>query len=417
MCARCFSSRRTRPFSAMIWSILSTVVYCVGLRAQIASCTSRTVVGPRLHNTVRISSSASVGLGSFSAIYEELTTKTFVCQGRLRRNAETSLGAAGRSACATGLLLLFADLFARPQQGGRLFPGRGVVLGLFVGSLGRVLLSSICRLPLFLDGGHLGVHGLLLRLFALLYLARAFAQILLGQIQAVGGGLDGLREGELVTPQILGPALLNLLETRKHCLFRRGHGGKPHLDIGPARAGRIRHGIDRVRYLAVLVQRVVDQDRSAGLLLAKQIAHQVQPQFGEIGVQCKPQVRFLRFLDLVDFVGRQKIALRGYGRRQQQTAEQRFHLLLPSIRPVSRSSWTCCRRALALSSKGRSSNPISCCKVSSFLSRLRVSISACLNHRGLLRGFLPVLSSESQARSTDSWISSAAAPKAGLSSF
>src|ERR1039458_4096577 len=107
MCARCFSSRRTRPFSAMICSVLSTVVYCVGLRAQIASCTSRTVVGPRLHHTVRISSSASAGLASFPAIYEELTTKTFVCQGRLRGNAETSLGAAGRSACATGLLFLF----------------------------------------------------------------------------------------------------------------------------------------------------------------------------------------------------------------------------------------------------------------------------------------------------------------------
>src|SRR5450759_1139562 len=80
MCARCFSSRRTRPFSAMICSILSTVVYCVGLRAQIATCTSRTVVGPRLKSTVSISSSASVGLGSISAIYEEVTTKMFVCQ-------------------------------------------------------------------------------------------------------------------------------------------------------------------------------------------------------------------------------------------------------------------------------------------------------------------------------------------------
>src|SRR6476646_1990004 len=83
MCARCFSSRRTRPFSAMICSILSTVVYCAGLRAQMASCTSRTVVGPRLHSTVRISSSASVGLGGFSAIYEDLTTKEFVCQQKI----------------------------------------------------------------------------------------------------------------------------------------------------------------------------------------------------------------------------------------------------------------------------------------------------------------------------------------------
>src|ERR1035438_9136354 len=189
MCARCFSSRRTSPFSAMICSILSTVVYWVGLRAQMQACTSRTVVGPRLHSTVRISNSASVGLGSFSAIYEEVTTKTFVCQGRLRRNAETSLGAAGRSAGATGLLFLFADLFARPQQGGWL-PGRGVVFGLFVGRLGRDLLGRIGRLPLFLDGCHLGFPGLLLRLFALLHLGGAFAQVLLGEIQAIGGCLD-----------------------------------------------------------------------------------------------------------------------------------------------------------------------------------------------------------------------------------
>src|SRR5579863_5138367 len=63
----------------MICSILSTVVYCVGLRAATTSCTSRTVDGPRLHRTVRISSSASVGRGSES-IYEEHTTMIFVCQ-------------------------------------------------------------------------------------------------------------------------------------------------------------------------------------------------------------------------------------------------------------------------------------------------------------------------------------------------
>src|ERR1017187_1363689 len=83
MCARCFSSRRTSPFSAIICSIFSTVVYCVGLRAQTHSCTCRTVAGPRLQSTVRISNSASVGRGSISAIYEELTTKTFVCQEEL----------------------------------------------------------------------------------------------------------------------------------------------------------------------------------------------------------------------------------------------------------------------------------------------------------------------------------------------
>src|ERR1035441_8407776 len=87
MCARCLAPRRTSPFSAMICSILSTVVYWVGLRAQMQACTSRTVVGPRLHSTVRISSSASVGLGSFSAIYEEVTTKWFVCQAEIGAQA------------------------------------------------------------------------------------------------------------------------------------------------------------------------------------------------------------------------------------------------------------------------------------------------------------------------------------------
>src|ERR1035441_11001710 len=83
MCARCFSSRRTNPFSAMICNIFSTVVYCVGLREQTHSCTWRTVAGPRLQSTVRISNSASVGRGSISAIYEELTTKMFVCQAEI----------------------------------------------------------------------------------------------------------------------------------------------------------------------------------------------------------------------------------------------------------------------------------------------------------------------------------------------
>src|SRR5580698_2410708 len=61
----------------MICSVLSTVVYCAGLRFAMTSWISRTVDGPRLQRTVRISSSLSVGLGS---IYEDITTKTFVCQ-------------------------------------------------------------------------------------------------------------------------------------------------------------------------------------------------------------------------------------------------------------------------------------------------------------------------------------------------
>src|SRR3954463_2482230 len=64
----------------MICSIFRTVVYCVGLRAAMVSWMSRTVLGPRLHKTVRISSSASVGRGGFSCLYEDFTTTLFVCQ-------------------------------------------------------------------------------------------------------------------------------------------------------------------------------------------------------------------------------------------------------------------------------------------------------------------------------------------------
>src|SRR5882724_5388104 len=58
----------------------STVLYCAVRRRLITSWTSRTVAGPMLHKTVKISSSASVGLGGVAAIYEKLTSKIFVCQ-------------------------------------------------------------------------------------------------------------------------------------------------------------------------------------------------------------------------------------------------------------------------------------------------------------------------------------------------
>src|SRR5271157_3060711 len=81
MWARCFSSRRTSPFSAMIWRTFRTVVYCVGLRRTMASWTARTVEAPRLQRMVRISSSASVGRGGSGGledIYEDCTTKSVV---------------------------------------------------------------------------------------------------------------------------------------------------------------------------------------------------------------------------------------------------------------------------------------------------------------------------------------------------
>src|SRR5581483_8124575 len=42
-----------------------------------------TVLGPKLQSTVRISSSASVGLGGSPAIYEDITTKSLVGQGQI----------------------------------------------------------------------------------------------------------------------------------------------------------------------------------------------------------------------------------------------------------------------------------------------------------------------------------------------
>src|SRR6266404_5328408 len=91
MCARFFSSRRTSPLSAMICMNFNTVVYCVALRRERTSWISRTVDAPRLHSTVRISSSASVGrgragvlaIGVLTGMYEDHTTNIFVVQAKI----------------------------------------------------------------------------------------------------------------------------------------------------------------------------------------------------------------------------------------------------------------------------------------------------------------------------------------------
>src|SRR5215813_13403899 len=69
----------------MICISFKTVVCCVGLRLSSSSWTSRTVLAPLLQSTVRMSSSASVGLGGSGVfgIYEDITTNNFVCQARL----------------------------------------------------------------------------------------------------------------------------------------------------------------------------------------------------------------------------------------------------------------------------------------------------------------------------------------------
>ena len=80
-----------KTLPAIICMILSTVVYWVVdgdvFRRRKASWTARTVDGPRLHSTVRISSSASVGrpgsLGLSDMVYEDDTTMVFVCQAEM----------------------------------------------------------------------------------------------------------------------------------------------------------------------------------------------------------------------------------------------------------------------------------------------------------------------------------------------
>src|SRR5450432_298818 len=61
MCARCESSRSTRPLLCMICISFSAVVYPAPSLPYKVSCTSRTVQEPRSHNICRILSSASVG--------------------------------------------------------------------------------------------------------------------------------------------------------------------------------------------------------------------------------------------------------------------------------------------------------------------------------------------------------------------
>src|SRR5579864_1458760 len=64
----------------MICMNFRMVLYCAVRRRLMTLWISRTVAGPVDHSTVRISSSASVGLGGSAAIYEDFTSKGFVCQ-------------------------------------------------------------------------------------------------------------------------------------------------------------------------------------------------------------------------------------------------------------------------------------------------------------------------------------------------
>src|SRR5260370_16831993 len=80
MCARCSSIRRSRPLPAIICMNFRTVLWWAVRPRWITSRTSRTVAGPMLQSTARISSSALVGRGRSLRISSNLllVTRSYV---------------------------------------------------------------------------------------------------------------------------------------------------------------------------------------------------------------------------------------------------------------------------------------------------------------------------------------------------
>ena len=153
-------------------------------------------------------------------------------------------------------------------------PGRSSVGGLRLGgasassaafSSRRLLLLGVgSLLPLLLDGGHLRLDRLLLRCLALLYVAAALAQILLAPDPGCRWWFRSPASAQTRSaPDPWDGSSSICLSTGSIAFSARGHGAESQFDIGLARAGLIRHRIDRVENLGVLIQRVVDQDRAA----------------------------------------------------------------------------------------------------------------------------------------------------------
>src|SRR5262249_29402804 len=129
----------------------------------------------------------------------------------------------------------------------------------------------------------------------------------------------------------------------------------------------------------------MNHHRTAGLVLAEQALHQFDPLLGELRVKDDARIGFLRFFDLVDFVGGKEITpLRQQCAGKQENCNPCLHFFFPSIRPTKSSSWTFWIFLIVGSSIGRSSKLISRWNVSRRRSRSRVAISACLKYFGLL---------------------------------
>src|SRR6185437_2475852 len=247
-------------------------------------------------------------------------------------------------------LIIPATVFLFPGaiQGGRF------ALFLFLLFLGGLFVHRV--LALFFDRRHVGPD---FRLFARLFFfhgLRAFGQIAGRALHGILSSLERRAEGEFIVVHVFRRIVADLLQQRQHGLFRLGNLLHAGADIDLALNGVVGHIVDRIDDVGVIVQRIVDHDRAAGLVLAQEILHQVDAFAREFGVQRKTLVGVLRFFDLVHLVGGEKVAVLRHERRGQKCdcAEERLHFRFPSMRPISRSSCTCRTLSFTLSRSGRS---------------------------------------------------------------
>jgi hypothetical protein len=139
----------------------------------------------------------------------------------------------------------------------------------------------------------------------------ALLQVFLGELEAVLGGLDRIGEREAVAGQVLGSAFLDLLETLEHLRFRRRHRPDALLDGDSALQRVVGDDIDGLDDFRVLLERVMDQRRTARFFLLDHLFQQVQTLLRELQVELEPKVRFLDQPHLIGFIGGQEVPLRG----------------------------------------------------------------------------------------------------------
>ncbi len=134
-------------------------------------------------------------------------------------------------------------------------------------------------------------------------------QVFLGKLLAIGSSVDGVLQDEFVARHIFRRGIRDLLQRRQHLAFGRSHFLHAEVQVDLALQRVVRHGVDGLDDVRVVLQRVVNQRGAAGFLLAQELLQQGQALAGELDVQLQALVRLLRFADLIDLVRRQEIAV------------------------------------------------------------------------------------------------------------